>query len=492
VTTHAPPRPLLFLLAFGSGFAVMAIEIAGARVMAPTYGLSAVPWTAVIGVILTALAVGNHLGGRLADRRSPHLPWILAGAGLSAGLPILLQGLPGWALGTVGFIPGAVLSALLLFSLPVLALGMVVPWLIRMGTASVETVGRRAGDVGAAATAGSIVGTFVTGFVLIPLFPLPILLAVTAGGLLALAGVAAMIVGKGPSASTLGAGVVAMLLLGSVGGAADPRILHREQTPHGSIQVTETEWDDGRTVREMWQNGASSSAEVVATGRPAHRYVLDSVELLDALGLGGERTLVLGGGALTLPLEITRRWPEAEVEVVEIDPAATRLARAYFAFGDRDPEARPTVIHGEARRFLASSTDRYDVIYLDVFDHLVTVPWTLVTVEALTLARARLEEGGVMVANVLSPVEGRGTAFLERALATFEEVFDEVVAVPVGAPDAPTGATINVVVVAGEGPFELLDLPRLEGVGAAGAPLTDAHAPVEYLQARVFLEGLRW
>lgn len=488
----APSRPLLFLLAFGSGFAVMAIEIAGARVMAPTYGLSAVPWTAVIGVILTALAVGNHLGGRLADRGSPHLPWILAGAGLSAGFPILLQGLPGWALGTFGFIPGAVFSALLLFSLPVLALGMVVPWLIRMGTFSVETVGRRAGDIGAAATAGSIVGTFVTGFVLIPLFPLPILLAVTAGGLLALAGVAGLVVGEGPSASTLGAGVVAMLLLGSIGGVADPRILHREQTPHGSIWVTETEWEDGRTVREMWQNGASSSAEEVATGRPAHRYVVESVEILEALGAGDGRALVLGGGALTLPTEIVRRWPEARVEVVEIDPAATRLAREYFAFGDRAPEARPTVIHGEARRFLASTADRYDVIYLDVFDHLVTVPWTLVTVEALTLARERLREGGVMMANVLSPVEGRGTAFLGRALATFEEVFDEVVAVPIGASVARPGATINVLVVAGEGPLPLRDAPHLESVDRAAPPLTDAHAPVEYLQARVFLEGLRW
>lgn len=487
-----PPRSLLFLLAFGSGFAVMAIEIAGARVMAPTYGLSAVPWTAVIGVILTALAVGNHLGGRLADRGSRRLPWILAGAGLSAALPILLQGLPGWALRTVGFIPGAVLSALLLFSLPVLALGMVVPWLIRMGTASVETVGRRAGDVGAAATAGSIVGTFATGFLLIPLFPLPILLAVTACGLLALAAVAGLAVGKGPSASTLGAGIVGLLLLGSVGSAADPRVLHREQTPHGSIWVTETQWEDGRTVREMWQNGASSSAEVVATGRPAHRYVLESVELLETLGLGDGRTLVLGGAALTLPLEILRRWPKAQVDVVEIDPAATRLAREYFAFGDRAPAERPTVIHREARRFLATTTDRYDVIYLDVFDHLVTVPWTLVTVEALTLARERLREEGVMMANVLSPIEGRGTAFLERALATFEKVFDEVVAVPVGAAAAAPGATINVVIVAGRAPLVLPQAPRLEGVGASGPPLTDAHAPVEYLQARVFFEGLRW
>ena len=60
-------RAGLFLLAFRSGFAVLTIEIAGARVIAPVFGLSAVPWTAVIGVILAAIALGSHMGGRLAD-----------------------------------------------------------------------------------------------------------------------------------------------------------------------------------------------------------------------------------------------------------------------------------------------------------------------------------------------------------------------------------------------------------------------------------------
>ena len=124
-------RLVLYLLAFGSGFAVMVIEIAGARVMAPVYGLSAVPWTAVIGVILAALAVGNHVGGRFADAGRPALAWILAGAGLTATLPVVFSGLPSLAQAALGFIPGALVSAAALFALPVFALGMVVPDLVR-------------------------------------------------------------------------------------------------------------------------------------------------------------------------------------------------------------------------------------------------------------------------------------------------------------------------------------------------------------------------
>src|SRR5690606_7618306 len=57
----APGRWGRFALAFWSGFAVLVIEIAGARMIAPVFGLSAIPWTAVIGVVLAALAVGSHL-----------------------------------------------------------------------------------------------------------------------------------------------------------------------------------------------------------------------------------------------------------------------------------------------------------------------------------------------------------------------------------------------------------------------------------------------
>ena len=71
-----------FVLAFWSGFAVLTIEIAGARLIAPVFGLSAIPWTAVIGVILGALAVGSHLGGRLAD--SGALPLSVPGTARAA------------------------------------------------------------------------------------------------------------------------------------------------------------------------------------------------------------------------------------------------------------------------------------------------------------------------------------------------------------------------------------------------------------------------
>ena len=186
----------LHALAFGAGFAVMTIEIAGARVIAPVFGLSAVSWTAVIGVILTALALGRHLGGRLADEGRIPLSLVLATAGATAFGPVLGGGLPWWAAANFGYVLGAVVSAAVLFAPPVLALGTVVPYLVKADTRSLETVGRRAGDLSASATLGSIVGTFATGFLLLPLLPLPMLLGTVAALLFLLAALSSAVMGE--------------------------------------------------------------------------------------------------------------------------------------------------------------------------------------------------------------------------------------------------------------------------------------------------------
>jgi spermidine synthase len=481
----------LFALAFASGFAVLTIEIAGARLIAPVFGLSAVPWTAVIGVILGALAVGSHVGGRLADSRALPLSVILAFAGLTAVLPVVGAGFPWMAREVLGFIPGAVVSALVLFAPPVLCLGAVVPYLVQADTESLSAVGRRAGDVSAVATLGSILGTFVTGFVLLPAFPLPVLLGLTAAGLFVLAFVSGRLLGRGPRERHLVLAALAAGALGAVAARPSEGTLAARQTLYSSVRVTEREWADGRRVRELFQNGGSSSAEYVDTRAPAHEYLLVSERLLEPVLDRVDSMLVLGGGALSLPVAFQARRPEMDIVVVEIDPVVTELAAEYFAYGTADyPHIR--VVHEDARLHLRASLETYDVIYLDVFDHLLTVPWTMVTREALSDMAARLGPDGLFVANVLSPLEGPGIGFLERFRATLDDVFAET-RVYLVRPEADPGVTQNLVVIAAKRPGALPDVVWPEAsVGPAGRPLTDAWAPVEYLQAKVFLRGLGW
>ena len=490
-TPHGLRRAALFLLAFGSGFAVLTIEIAGARLIAPVFGLSAVPWTAVIGVILAALAVGSWLGGRLADAGQVPLSGVLAAAGLTGALPVLGGDLPWMARDVLGFVPGALASALVLFAPPVLCLGAVVPYLVKADTDRLGSVGRHAGDVSAAATAGSIAGTFVTGFLLLPAFPLPMLLGLTAAALLGMAALSGLVLGPRVPAEMVALGAVGLGALGWAASRPPADTLEQVQTLYSSVRVTERTGRDDRTVRELWQNGGSSSAEFTDTGDPAHPYVDASGLLLEPVIERVDSMLVLGGAALSLPVAFSRWRPGLEIDVVELDPEVTALAERFFAYGeDEYPGIR--VFHQDARIFLRRAQGRYDVVYLDVFDHLLTVPWTMVTVEAFQEMAARLEPDGIFMANVLSPLSGPGVAFLQRLRATAGEVFGDV-RVYVTEPDSDPSVTQNLIVVATREPgvFPDLDWPQA-APGPAGRPLTDAWAPVEYLQAKVFLAGLGW
>src|SRR5690606_1492749 len=120
--------------------------------------------------------------------------------------------------------------------------------------------------------------------------------------------------------------VVGALAMGSLAMVAEPRdpsVLHRAETLYSSVQVTERPWADGRLVRELWQNGGSSSAEYVDDGSPAHAYVRATLELLEPRLGAGSSVAVLGGAALTLPVALAQGRPGVRIDVVEIDPAVT-------------------------------------------------------------------------------------------------------------------------------------------------------------------------
>lgn len=130
-----------------------------------------------------------------------------------------------------------------------------------------------------------------------------------------------------------------------------------------------------------------------------------------------ERILVLGLGGGTLPMAFDELLPEAEIDVVEIDPAVVRVAREYFRFA---PSERVDVFAQDGRVFVKRAVqqgDEYDLVILDAFNG-EYIPEHLMTREFLEEADQLLSPGGVLVANTFSISE-----LYHHESVTYAEVF---------------------------------------------------------------------
>ncbi len=164
----------------------MVVEILGAKMLSPYMGTSHLVWTAQIAVTLVALACGYYAGGKWADRSQALERLYLAIAIAAAYLLATV-----WLVKPVAFrcldlnlAAGSLLAAGLLFFVPLSLLAMTCPFLIRVVTSSLTNVGGNVGRLTAISTLGSVIGTVLIGYVLIPFLPNTTTLVATAGVLM--------------------------------------------------------------------------------------------------------------------------------------------------------------------------------------------------------------------------------------------------------------------------------------------------------------------
>jgi hypothetical protein len=171
------PARRIELLAAVVGAASLGAEIAAARLLAPWFGASTIVWANTIATVLVALSIGYAVGGRLADRRPTMdglCALVLAAAVLLAGVPFAARPFLGTALSafdslSVGAFLGSLIGVLALVAVPVLLLGAVAPFAVRLSVRAVEESGRVSGRLYAISTVGSLTGTFLSALLLIPL-----------------------------------------------------------------------------------------------------------------------------------------------------------------------------------------------------------------------------------------------------------------------------------------------------------------------------------
>ena len=452
---------------FICGALVMTYEIIGSRIVSPFIGTSTYVWTSLIGVILASLSAGYWIGGRVADKR-PDVK-ILASAIFMAGgavsLTILLKdailSMIGAASVGLGF--KSVAAALLLFAPASVLLGFVTPFAVKLRMSDLADSGKTVGRLYALSTVGSIAGTFAAGFLLIPLVGSTRTLYLIAATLFTLSILLA------PLAFTRTSFMILTLFALGIAGSEISSYalfhssgLHDIDTEYSRVQVFQTtDPKNGRKFQAMAIDPYFVQSAMYLDGDdPVFEYT-PYYHLVRHFKPDHSRTLMIGGAGYTFPLEYLRTYPNATMDVVEIDPQMTEIARKFFRLQD-DP--RLTIIHEDGRTFL-NSTDAgtYDAVMMDAFTSLFSVPYHLTTLEAIQQIHRVLTPDGVIILNLGSAIQGPASHFLQAEVATYKQVFPHVYLFKVN-PARPDEQLQNLIIVAlkGSPPFK-------GGVDAASA-----------------------
>ena len=482
--------PPLEILVFTVGIATLGAEIAAARLMAPFFGASTIVWANTIAIVLVALSIGYWFGGRLADRH-PHLRGlcllILVAALLLALVPLVAEpflSLSVQAFDTVdiGAFAGSLFGVLALVAIPVLMLGAVSPWAIRLKLTSVEDSGQTAGRMYAISTVGSLLGTFSASLLLIPLLGTQRTFLTFA---LLLTLVAVWGLGLRYALAPVAVALLMAVPIGTVKAAeGEGRVVDERDTEMQYDRVVE--YPDGERHMELNEGQAIHSIyrpDTVLTGNVWDGYLIAPFA---ALRKPPGRIAILGFAGGTTARAYEKYFPETKIDGVEIDGELFDLARKWFGLNER-PQLE---LHAEdARPFLRRTDHRYDAIFVDAYRQ-PYIPFYLTSEEFFELASERLNPGGVLIVNVGHPENSNR---LEQVLSTtVGEVFPNVARDPITdtntllvASEAPVGAD-RLREVAGDLPFDLRPM-AFDSAARMGPPLrggevyTDDHAPVEWL-----------
>lgn len=402
--SEQPEIPWAGALAALSGAGVMVAEVGVVRLAAPTLGGSQPVWATVIAAVLLGVALGNGLGGRRArsEGRSRAAGWLLVAGGLGvACLPFVLPPL----LGASGVVLGMVCLAVC-SGLPVVPLGALTPLLIRAGSRDLAGVGPAAGKIQALATAGALVGTLGSAFLLTPWLGSARTFLVS-GALLLLPGVwLTARGGVGRSSGVLLAVALPFLPAPVPEARAGETRLAWVETPYAVWEVAQENHTGIRWLRTDEGSTAQSYVDPSGELQVGSWPLLVAAPFLAERAPGaGPRTLhLIGAGGGTVARELLGVEPDARVSGSELDGAALALGRTWFGL-----PARARIEVGDGRRLLARSGERFDAIVVDAYRS-AYVPPHLVTREFFELVRSRLQPGGVLALNLLSARRWLGEA----------------------------------------------------------------------------------
>jgi len=422
----------LKLQVFICGAVVMALEITGSRILAPYFGSTIFVWGSLIGVVLTALSAGYYIGGKIADKRPDFQTFCLII--LTSGVFVLLIPVitPIVFDLTISLNLGERYSPLMastaILTMPSFLLGTVSPYAIKLVAKNISDLGNVAGKLYSLSTAGSILGTFITAFVLIPEIGIVRILQLLGAILVAL--------------SLLGfrgkAQVLLILFLALSAFLAPPTsispnvvlfkltlndvILEKDTLYHHMVILEGIDPFHGGKVRTMLLDDHFHSAMdlndpqriVYSYNYYFHMGFVFNPNITDVL--------FIGGGGFSGPKRFLADYPHVNVDVVEIDDEVIGGARRYFNVNE---DLRLRIFNEDGRIYLMKSEKKYDLIVLDAYSR-TYVPFHLMTLEFFREVSRDLKPNGIVISNLISSLTGPYSELFKAECNTAKQVFSNV------------------------------------------------------------------
>ena len=389
---------------FLSSAILLVLELTAGRLIAPYVGVSIYSWTSIIGVILTGLSLGNWLGGHWADRggdeKSTGIVLALGGVFSLFSLLALTIVAPVLQNSQLDLISSSFLYVLSMFFIPAVLLGIPTPLLTTLALRLDSRTGHIVGRMHALAALGSIIGTFLTGYVLIQYFGSRNVIIASALVLFVLAAPFFRGTRKTvPVMITAGAVGISLLTLAR-NGFTNPcdresnyfclRVVDASQeAPHGTAKAL---------ILDHLLHGINHSTDPGMMIAP-YVHLMDELVLnhFDPEKINQLDYFFAGGGSYTQPRAIRALNPNATVTVAELDRAVTEIAEKKLYVST----AGMRIFHQDARTTLYKlKDDKFDIIVTDAF-HDIAIPYHLVTREFAQLVKSRMKPDGLFTTNVV-------------------------------------------------------------------------------------------
>ncbi len=489
---------------FITGACILVIEIIAIRILSPYFGNTIFTVSSVISVVLAALSFGYYVGGKLADKY-PEEKIFYGIIMLSGAMVILLHLLSMFFLPVFGYslpiIWGPLISSVVLFFAQSFLLGMLSPFAVKLQKVRVEKlgIGSASGQIFFWSTLGSIFGSLSAGFFLIPNFEIDkIILGV--GFLLFTLGLFVIIKTNLRFKIFLAIFVLVLIFFFITSLDFSPEgMLYSKDGLYQKIIIYDGTYN-GQPTRFLQQDRNSSAAEFLNSNELAYEYTKYYI-LYQLFNKDIKEALMIGGGAYSVPKDLLSNSPDISIDVAEIDPLLFDLGKKYFNVPD-DPRLNNFTEDG--RRFLHDTNKKYDFIFSDAYASFFSTPEHLTTKEFFELAKSKLPNNGVFIANVVGSLYPRPKSFVFSEIKTFKSVFDNSYFFAVNSPDSTKPQNI---IFVGYNGNNLIDVNSkeikknknsiisnlsekeidLNKFNLSNYPiLTDNYAPVDYLISKEF------